>query len=431
MSQMIPRTQVNPLAKIKDMIESQASQIALVVSGSTQKERQERATKFGRICFTAVRNTKHLAECSIESLAAAMMTSAQLDLEPNTPQGLAYLIPYKTKKGYECQFQVGYKGLLQLAYRSGMVQAFNADVVYKAEVEAGLFRYTKGACPNIIHETDLLGDYRQGEIVAAYAACTLKGGQTIMRVIDKKDVERAQNTSASFKAAQSFGRPDMSPWNTNPEAMWMKTAIKRLAAWMPQVEILNLAAYEDSKADRETIEATASKTETETLNQALAAASVAPLPQAKDQDDEEDYIDTSVAEEQQPQPAPVQQQPQQEQATRKPRMTQEELDSMRQEALSAYEAKGYDLKKAMWDAGGKSLETWTATDCKRLIRNAAKLTSLQQEPATEAEPEQPQEQGSFQPPYQTFTCPNNGAQVTEDDCYDCPHRNGCPAHEGA
>ena len=140
-----------------------------------------------------------------------MMTSAQLDLEPNTPQGLAYLIPYRTKKGYECQFQIGYKGLLQLAYRSGMVQAFTADVVYRAEVESGLFRYTKGACPNIIHETDLLGDYRQGEIVAACAACTLKGGQTIIRVIDRKDVDRAQKTSASYKAAQSFGRPDMSP----------------------------------------------------------------------------------------------------------------------------------------------------------------------------------------------------------------------------
>lgn len=427
MSQMMPRTQGTPLAKIKDMIDSQASQIALVVSGSTQKERQDRAAKFCRICFTAVRNTKHLDECSIQSLAAAMMTSAQLDLEPNTPQGLAYLIPYKTKKGYECQFQVGYKGLLQLAYRSGMVQAFNADVVYKAEVEAGLFRYTKGACPNIIHETDLLGDYRQGEIVAAYAACTLKGGQTIMRVIDGKDVERAQNTSASYKAAKAFNRPDMSPWNTHAESMWMKTAIKRLAAWMPQVEILNLAAYEDSKADRETIEATVSKTETETLNQALAAASVAPLPQAQEQDDEEGYIETSVADEQ-PQPAPVQQP----QATKKPRMTQEELDAMRQEALQAYQEKGLDLKKAEWDTCGKKFDTWTATDCKRLIRNAAKMPDQKtQEQATETAPEQPQEQGSFQPPYQTFECPNNGAAVTEDDCCDCPHRNGCPAWDAA
>ena len=175
MSQIQPATRM-PQA-IGQMIEAQISAIAMVVSGNTPNERRKRAEKFARICLTAVRNTPHLAECSMPSLAAAMMTSAQLDLEPNTPQGLAYLIPYKGKNGYEAQFQVGYKGLLQLAYRSGMVQSINADVVYRAEIEAGLFSYTKGACPNIVHETDLLGDYRKGEIVAAYAACTLKGGQ--------------------------------------------------------------------------------------------------------------------------------------------------------------------------------------------------------------------------------------------------------------
>lgn len=410
MSQMTPRTQSkSPLATIKDMIENQASQIALVVSGSTPKERQQRAEKFGRICFTAVRNTKHLSECSIESLAAAMMTSAQLGLEPNTPQGLAYLIPYKTKRGYECQFQVGYKGLLQLAYRSGMVQSMTSDIVYRSEVEAGLFRYTKGACPNIVHETDLLGDYRQGEIVAAYAACTLKGGQTIMRVIDRNDVERAKRTSSSYKAAHDYNKPDMSPWNTNPESMWMKTAIKRLAAWMPQVEILNLAAYEDSRADSETIE-TLVKSETETLNQALSAAAVAPLSQSQEQDEEE-YIETSVADVQ-PQPAPVQQQ----ETARKSRMTQEELDALRQDAVDAYAARGYGLDRAEWDAG-RPMDSWTKTDCKRLLRLAEQMPAhtppqLDDAPAPDA-----------------FTCPASGTRITAERCPSCQQRNGCPAWE--
>ena len=47
---------------------------------------------------------------------------------------------------------------------------------------------------------------------------------------------------------------------------------------------------------------------------------------------------------------------------------------------------------------------------------------------TAPEPAQVQ---SFVPPYQTFTCPHNGAQITEDDCYDCKHRTGCPAHDDA
>lgn len=404
MSQIQPATRMPQ--SIGQMIEAQISAIAMVVSGSTPNERRKRAEKFARICLTAVRNTPHLNECSMPSLAAAMMTSAQLDLEPNTPQGLAYLIPYKGKRGYEAQFQVGYKGLLQLAYRSGMVQSINADVVYRAEIEAGLFSYTKGACPNIVHETDLLGDYRKGEIVAAYAACTLKGGQTIMRVIDRQDVERAQKTSASFQAANRFGKPGMSPWHTSPDAMWMKTAIKRLAAWMPQVEILSMALEEDSKADRDTIEASG-KSEAEAINDALAATAVVPLPQAQEEDDN-DAIETSAA------PSP---QPQETAPERKPRMTQEELDALRQDAVAAYEARGYDLKKAEWDAG-RPMSSWTATDCKRLLREAEKMAV--------STPQQPDETPASE---SSFTCPASGNQITADRCASCQQRNGCPAWE--
>lgn len=182
----------------------------------------------------------------------------------------------------------------------------------------------------------------------------------------------------------------------------MKTAIKRLAAWMPQVEILNLAAYEDSKADRETIEATVNS-ESDALNQALASASVAHLPQG-DERDEEDCIDV------QPQPAPVKQQ----EPTRKPRMTQEELDALRKDAVAAYEVKGYDLRKAEWDAG-RPMDSWTKTDCKRLLRLAEQM------PANT--PPQPDDA----PAPDAFTCPASGTRITAERCPSCQQRNGCPA----
>ena len=138
------------------------------------------------------------------------------------------------------------------------------------------------------------------------------------------------------------------------------------------------------------------------------------------------------------------------------RLSGEELDALRQEALHAYEAKGYDLKKAEWDAG-RALSFWTMTDCKRLIREAARLqpkaASEAQDAAAQEQPEAPQAKEShapdatqagsadiapepaqvqgFVPPYQTFACPHNGAQITEDDCYDCRHRTGCPHWEAA
>ena len=74
------------------------------------------------------------------------------------------------------------------------------------------------------------------------------------------------------------------------------------------------------------------------------------------------------ASEKEAQPAPAAPQ----EPAKRQRLSGEELDALRQEALHAYEAKGYDLKKAEWDAG-RALSFWTMTDCKRLIREAARL----------------------------------------------------------
>ena len=234
-------SQVPAQRNLFELVQAQQPAIAMAIGGRTPEERTRRAERFVRICLTALRQTPRLQQCTPQSFMASLMVCAQLDLEPCTPQGLAYLIPYKN----ECTFQVGYKGLLQLAYRSGMVQSFNADVVYRREVEAGMFEYHKGISPSIRHDVNFLNPtLREGEIVAAYAACTLVGGQPLLRVIDAQDVARAKASSASVRS----GRP--SPWDTHEASMWMKTAIKRLAAWMPQTEMLALAVDSDDRSER-------------------------------------------------------------------------------------------------------------------------------------------------------------------------------------
>lgn len=89
--------------------------------------------RFTRIALSALSNTPKLMECTRNSFLGALMNAAQLGLEPNTPLGQAYLIPYENrKKGVtECQFQIGYKGLLDLCYRSGEVASVQAQVVYE------------------------------------------------------------------------------------------------------------------------------------------------------------------------------------------------------------------------------------------------------------------------------------------------------------
>ena len=87
--------------------------------------------RFTRIALSALNNTPALQKCTPMSFLAALMNAAQLGLEPNTPLGQAYLIPYKNKGVLECQFQIGYKGLIDLAYRNGQMQTIQAQAVYE------------------------------------------------------------------------------------------------------------------------------------------------------------------------------------------------------------------------------------------------------------------------------------------------------------
>lgn len=90
--------------------------------------------RFTRMALTAISTTPKLQECSQMSFIAALMNAAQLGLEPNTPLGQAYLLPYRNKGKLECQFQIGYKGMIDLVYRNKQVQTIQAQIVYEKDV---------------------------------------------------------------------------------------------------------------------------------------------------------------------------------------------------------------------------------------------------------------------------------------------------------
>ena len=104
------------------------------------------------------------------SFIGALLNAAQLGLEVNTPLGLAYLIPYKNKGQIECQFQLGYKGMITLAYRNPDIQTIQAQTVY--ENDEFIFEY--GLNPKLIHRPAVTD---RGEPVYFYALFkTIKGG---------------------------------------------------------------------------------------------------------------------------------------------------------------------------------------------------------------------------------------------------------------
>jgi recombination protein RecT len=171
-----------------------------------------------RIALTEIRRNPKLLDASRESLLGAVMLSAQLGLEPG-PLGHCYLIPYynlKTKS-YEVQFQLGYKGMLDLVRRSGQIEMIDAHVVYENDE----FDYQYGLEPKLYHKPALK---ERGAPIAVYAIAKFKDGGYSYLVMSVEDVEKIRKRS---KAA------DNGPWVTDWEAMAKKTAIKQLCKYLP------------------------------------------------------------------------------------------------------------------------------------------------------------------------------------------------------
>ncbi len=204
----------NHKKSIRDLIRVMEPQIKLALPSAITPER------FTRIALSAVSNTPKLAECTQQSFLAALMNAAQLGLEPNTPLGQAYLIPFynNRKKAFEAQFQIGYKGLIDLAHRSGDFKNIYAMEVY----EHDHFEFEYGLEPKLIHVPAKSG---RGEVIYYYAVYTLTNGGAGFSVMSREDVERH---AKRFSKAYSDG-----PWQTNFDEMAKKTLIKKVLKYAP------------------------------------------------------------------------------------------------------------------------------------------------------------------------------------------------------
>ena len=176
--------------------------------------------RFTRMTLSALSSNKQLQACTPASFLGAMMTAAQLGVEPNTPLGQAYLIPYKNKGVMECQFQLGYKGLIDLAYRSGEVKTIQAHTVY----ENDKFEFELGLEPKLTH-IPAYGD--RGDPVYFYAVWRGKDDAFGFEVMSKNDVD-----AHAKKYSQSYGS-NYSPWKTSYEEMAKKTVLKRCLKYAP------------------------------------------------------------------------------------------------------------------------------------------------------------------------------------------------------
>lgn len=167
--------------------------------------------RFVRVALTAITKTPKLADCTRESLLACLLDCSSLGLEPDGRN--AYLIPY----GTVCTLIVSYKGLVELARRTGEISDIHADVV----CENDSFEYSYGTDGKLVHRPAL---EKRGKVVRAYAFVKLRDGGTSYDVMNVDEIDKIRKIS---KAANSPA------WTNHWDEMAKKTVFRRLAKWLP------------------------------------------------------------------------------------------------------------------------------------------------------------------------------------------------------
>ena len=206
----------NKQKTIFDVIQAGAKQFATALPKHINSER------FVRIAITTIRQTPKLAQCNQESLLGALMVSAQLGLEPGV-LGQCYLIPY----GRECQFQIGYKGMIELLRRSGQLKDIYAYSVYENDE----FEMTYGLNRDLKHKPNLQD---RGNFIGCYCVAVLKDEARAFEYMTKVEIE-----AHGKKFSKTYGN---GPWKTDFEAMAHKTVVKKMLKWLPlSVEFLEMA----------------------------------------------------------------------------------------------------------------------------------------------------------------------------------------------
>jgi recombination protein RecT len=216
--QIVPRAEAEkPADKLAKLVQAMTPELARALP------RHITGDRMARIVLTAIRVNPKLAECSQASFLGCVLSCAMLGLEPNTPLGLAYLIPRMNNKvkppRLECTMQLGYHGMTDLAGRAG------TNVFAYAVREGDDFRYQLGTDPKIHHVPSESADRETKPISHTYAVAVTPDGRSNFTVLTKAQIEARRARSAAANDG---------PWITDYEAMALKTAVRAHFKWMPK-----------------------------------------------------------------------------------------------------------------------------------------------------------------------------------------------------
>lgn len=232
-----PLAEMKPKEQIAYLLETKKGELAKMLPRTLSIDR---LLKVAQIAATT---TPALAKCDVASLVGAIGQCAQMGLEPNTVLGHAYLVPFNTKRkdgnGVErwvnsVQVIIGYKGLIDLARRSGQIVSIAAHEV----CENDHFELVYGLDEKLNH-TPAMG--ARGQVIGFYAVAKLKDGGHSFEFMS---LHQVQEIAAATQSKGKYG-----PWKDHFVEMGRKTVIRRLAKYLPLSIEFHTAAALDSMAD--------------------------------------------------------------------------------------------------------------------------------------------------------------------------------------
>jgi len=226
-------TSLTPVQKLKNIISVDS------VQEQFRNALQDGAPLFIASLIDIYENDTYLQNCKPQAVIMEALKAATLKLPINKSLGFAYIVPYKNKGVSEPQFQIGYKGYIQLAMRTGQYRYINADVVYEGELKS----HNK-----ITGELDLSGEATSFEVIGYFAYIeTVNGFKKSIYWTKEKMEAHAKRYSKSYNSSNSA-------WKTNFEEMALKTLLRHLLSkyGVMSVDIVNAFT---SDADERTVEA--------------------------------------------------------------------------------------------------------------------------------------------------------------------------------
>ena len=172
------------------------------------------APSFISSILTIVKSNSKLQDCSPNSILAAAGIAAALKLPINPSLGFAYIVPYKQ----QAQFQLGFKGFIQLAMRSGQYRTLNAGAVCAGQI----------ADIDFVTGEIIRGEKISDDIVGYVAYLELINGfsKSLYMTVEEL-LAHAEKFSVSYAYDLRSGKRT-SVWSTNFAAMAKKTVLKRL-----------------------------------------------------------------------------------------------------------------------------------------------------------------------------------------------------------